>query len=306
MEGVPQAEPYQTVIDDLPDESLELVLHFVGMNNYRFITMVAKNFLRIYRLAFRDTNTTFENASVSISCAQLFLDEADVDSNVFTYTPTRQGIIQKLFHSSASTGNLNVLIWAQEIKGYKLQHQLNETTMEDTAANGHLHVIQYMREIGVPWRSSVCTIAAGNGYLELFIWVRRHGCEWDEWTTYAAAHTNQFVILKWAVDNGCPWKPAQMFAFAARNNNMDMMKWTYKKKGGCFTEETCVNAAAQGNLKMLKWLRAKKCPWCRLTCIVALEKRHFHVLQWAIEKGCPHDGILYDQVTTSGEHDLLR
>lgn len=163
-----------------------------------------------------------------------------------------------------------------------------------------------MWEMGVQWRSNVCTVAASGGYLELLMWVRQKGCEWDEWTTYAAAHANQLETLKWAVDNGCTWKTAETFAFAARNNNLEMLKWSYEQQKGCFTEEMCANAAEKGNLEMLQWLRKEKCPWCQITCIVSLENRHFHVFKWAIQNGCPHDDKTYEAVILSGEEDLLR
>ena len=73
--------------------------------------------------------------------------------------------------------------------------------------------------------------------------------------------------------------------WAARNGNLEMLKWARSQDPLCPWDEIMWWAASNGNLEMLKWLRSQDppCPWnnrCRSTT-------HTHILNYLDENNCP-------------------
>jgi len=70
-----------------------------------------------------------------------------------------------LFKTGAKGGKLKILEWG-EASGYKLNDILNESGIAHAAENGHLKVVQYLRQLGIEWDFLTCSFAAENGHLE--------------------------------------------------------------------------------------------------------------------------------------------
>ena len=64
-----------------------------------------------------------------------------------------------------------------------------------------------------------------------------------------------------------------------------------EKLSKLWDEDTCSWAAFRGHLEVIKWLRAKGCPWGKVTSYRAADGGHLEVLQWmqAQDPPCPWD-----------------
>ena len=131
---------------------------------------------------------------------------------------------------------------------------------------------------------------------------------WDE--TYFCenvAHTNKLELLKWAREvKQCEWD-RWTFLAAARQGNLEMVKYCVAKK--CpINGWACEQAASEGHLECLKYLLEEaKAPWDFRTAAWAAENGHLHILEYLVERK-------YDQFSTyacknaanSGHLDCLK
>ena len=184
-------------IDKVSDDILRHIHEYTGKNQFIFIACVSKRFHHVNLDTFGgDTLTSFKNAAVSVSCAQLCLDSEE--------EPGCNGRARSLFMIAAIEGKVDVLKWGED-SGYKLNILLDQNTIADVASNGHLEVVKYLRKLGVKWDFLTCTFAAENGHLELLKWARANQCPWNIWTCRGAAWNGDLELLNWARANGCPW-----------------------------------------------------------------------------------------------------
>ena len=73
-------------------------------------------------------------------------------------------------------------------------------------------------------------------------------------------------------------------------------------------EKTCNWAAYGGHLELVKWLRAKGCPWGKLTSLGAALAGRLEVLQWMRDQypPCPWDSDICYFTAREGHLDVLR
>jgi hypothetical protein len=57
----------------------------------------------------------------------------------------------------------------------------------------------------INWDEWTCTFAAMNGHINVIDWVRDKGCPWDEMTFAYAAKYNRFDTLKYLFEQKCPY-----------------------------------------------------------------------------------------------------
>jgi hypothetical protein len=114
---------------------------YVGEMQYGFVACTSDRFHQVYLETFRNEKCTiFENAVVSVSCVKLCLE---IESPGFT---------QELFMAAIREDKLELLQWGQA-SGYELNNildnMLNEDTIVDAAACGHLEIVKYLRNLGI-------------------------------------------------------------------------------------------------------------------------------------------------------------
>ena len=47
----------------------------------------------------------------------------------------------------------------------------------EAASSGNVKLLEWVRNVGLPWDERVCSNAALNGHLEVLKWAKEHGCE---------------------------------------------------------------------------------------------------------------------------------
>ena len=98
------------------------------------------------------------------------------------------------------------------------------------------------------------------------------------------AETNKLELLKWArEEKKCKWD-YRTINVAARQGNMEMVKYCVANECPTGTE-TCACAAENGHLEVLKYLREEaKTPWDYPTSALAAYQGHLHILEYLVER----------------------
>ena len=106
--------------------------------------------------------TTFASIAESIGRCQIYLasdDPGPADGGY--YNPLRS-----ITEAAALQGNLDVLQFMMDGPAAGNENVLwNILVTRNAAENGHLHIIQYARNLGFRWESGTCAHAALNGHL---------------------------------------------------------------------------------------------------------------------------------------------
>jgi hypothetical protein len=95
--------------------------------------------------------------------------------------------------------------------------------------------------------------------------------------------------LQWVVkiSTKSTWQKIQTCKYAAKYNNLEILKWLHEQGCSIGKANICSDAARNGNLEMLKWARENECPWDEKTCTSAARSGHLDILKWARKNECP-------------------
>lgn len=114
-------------------------------------------------------------------------------------------------------GNLQLLI-----RLYEKKFHWNITAYAVAARKGHIHILQWLKEIGCIWNESVCGNAASGGQLAALQWLKENGCPWNHTTCISAAISGHLGILQWLRENDCPWNKNYILS---RNITDEVREW---------------------------------------------------------------------------------
>lgn len=109
-----------------------------------------------------------------------------------------------LVTSAAYSGHLPSLKFLIK-KGYAW----DSSAFNSACESGSIDVLTYLfneavNDLSKPWwSSSTCVSAAENGHLHLLQFLRENKCPWGIDTIYAALQNGHFNIIDWAIKNGC-------------------------------------------------------------------------------------------------------
>ena len=90
------------------------------------------------------------------------------------------------------------------------------------AENGHLDVLQWLREQGCDWNEGTCGGAAAGGHLDVLRWAVENGAPWVPGNCRVAAYHGQLEALQWLRANGCPWNRADCLESAT---SPEVIEW---------------------------------------------------------------------------------
>ena len=233
-------------IDDLPNEVLRLIFTFLGIGYFRFIGGSSRIFRELYLSTSvgSDSTTAIENIVSSVSCVELYLQEAGTD------VPQ----LRVILNGAASHGRLDILEWSHQ---HGHLHACSEKTSNSAVVHGHLTALIWLTDHKCPLPSAACRYAARHGHLNILQRLRAIGCPWNEDTCFLAARGGHLNILQWARANGCPWNE-DTCSGAAKGGHLNILQWA--RANGCLWNEfTCAFAAEGGHLNILQWARANGC-----------------------------------------------
>jgi len=197
---------------------------------------------------------------------------------------------ESIVYGAALGGHLEIVKWATS-KGYP------STSIYDGAAQGgYLDILKWAHENSIPFTGSPKFYSAFHGNYECLKWTLKNVVNntglmsdiFEPQTGIAAVQGGNIECVRLALDNGFSLLESEVCAIAARNGNLEMLK--FLRGNGCpFSEETCADAAEGGHLELLRWARENGCPWDEKTCTGAARGGHLFLLKWVRQNGCPWD-----------------
>ena len=160
----------------------------------------------------------------------------------------------------------------------KFLHEVNSETRKLIKRSSRARDLK--KKFKVEEMSSVSTLE--------FAWEKRENKSlWPSWwgeTSFCrrVAETNKLELLEWArEEKKCEWDVVTINA-AARQGNLEMVKYCVAKKCPISTW-ACAYAAENGHLEVLKYLREEvKAPWDWSTAVGAARNGHLHILEYLV------------------------
>ena len=185
----------------------------------------------------------------------------------------------------------------------KFLHEVNSETRKLIKRSSRARDLK--KKFKVEEMSSVSTLE--------FAWEKRENKSlWPSWwgeTSFCrrVAETNKLELLEWArEEKKCEWDVVTINA-AARQGNLEMVKYCVAKKCPISTW-ACAYAAENGHLECLKYLREEaKAPWGSTTANCAALKGHLHILEYLVErKYDQHSAYACENAAEFGHLDCLK
>ena len=126
---------------------------------------------------------------------------------------------------------------------------------------------------------------ARTNKLELLEWAREEKkCRWDEWTINMAARQGNLEMVKYCIANYCVVIDSEACACAAKNGRLECLKYLREEvKAPCYWY-TATRAAKYGHLHILEYLVERKFDkYNESACMLAAESGHLDCLKYLHE-----------------------
>jgi hypothetical protein len=300
-------------LDMLSDDVLGQVFLFLGSGHYRYIAATCHRFRHVYQHTGeqlgKDQTTYWQNAAVSVACAQVCLDDYKEQQHRLHQT-TLVKVVNKIVTSAALDGNIPALTWARRNGG-----RCDWYTFRLAASKGHTRVLQWACSLRLDWNSpaiaydaAYCghveildfcyqhnrqhfdatgSFAARGGHLHVLEWMKQrsllHKYNWHVW--YEAAHYGHVHVLDWLLEEG--YTPdSTVVSGAAKGGHVSILEWA-RQHNLSIGIKASAHASYHGHLHVLQWLRHYEYAWDGNVLYWARKARHAHVLEWAREHDCP-------------------
>jgi hypothetical protein len=99
-------------------------------------------------------------------------------------------------------GNLGVLQWLEKQESC---FQMSFTELHQAAVRGEVGPLQSAAADGCLLPGNLCSIAARLGHLAILEWGKEIGIPVSSFVMYTAVVYGQAHVLQWLTDHGCPW-----------------------------------------------------------------------------------------------------
>lgn len=188
--------------------------------------------------------------------------------------------------------------------------KMGEECAEAAIAGGHISILRRMHFVDANYKLGVQDMAwaAHRGQLHILKWLKELGIQWDENAFVNAAVAGKTDCLKFILNKGLIFKAGETFAgsrdsfidldevdwpirctdaveFAAENGHLECIQLI---KETCPSAQLTIRAANQaagnGHLHVLEWVWSKMNAWASDTAMYAVEGDHLACFQFVYEK----------------------
>lgn len=185
---------------------------------------------------------------------------------------------------AAHDGNLPILECA-----ISAGHKPNEKTIANAAANGHLHIIEYLRGINCPWDSAVYKQAAANGHPDVIVYAFYKGLEYKTTTCINAAKYGHTSVIERLNYCDIPIHPSDYYIAASKKGQLPVIALMHKL-GYPLSPCYCGVAAKRGHYHIFEWFeRNNYGAWWEFAGCSAAGCDRVDILEWLVSKGYPKD-----------------
>eukprot|EP00594_Rhizosolenia_setigera_P019376 CAMPEP_0178957330 /NCGR_PEP_ID=MMETSP0789-20121207/10846_1 /TAXON_ID=3005 /ORGANISM="Rhizosolenia setigera, Strain CCMP 1694" /LENGTH=305 /DNA_ID=CAMNT_0020639551 /DNA_START=424 /DNA_END=1341 /DNA_ORIENTATION=- len=240
--------------DSLNNDTLGLVLEFVGNKSYRSIGGVNKHCKEIY---LNTPGTTKETFLFGYGSLAVIIDRCRC--NRFICRTTQDAVAKGVVFYNRR----DVMDWALE--------EQNTRILE-----------------------AICNVAGKEGRIDLLNKVFNNIDDEDgkdyifECVDSHAAESGKLDVLKWFETKGFDIDKFNCAAKAAFHGHLHIIQWLKEERGLELKGELYLNVIeGSGQLHVMKWLREQSCPWSGWTFASAAKEGNLDILQWLHDEGCP-------------------
>ena len=209
-------------------------------------------------------------------------------------------------YEAIKAGKLQVLKLALN-RGCTMKDFLVRDACELAAANGHEHMLVYLRLFGCEWSAKVSAAAAFRGDIIMLHWLLVHHCPFDGSSMSMAAGQGHLSVVKWLWDRGCPVNN-NVCSEAACGGHIDILEWARLPAQDLpWDVVACANAAAKGgHFELLQYVIANGGQWDELTLRVAAESGNLPMIQWMVTEGCIVTSMANAHAASKGHLDVVK
>jgi len=323
--------------ESLVDDTLDLVLQFVGKRSYRSYGGINKR----CRMIFLSKNLPKETFFCGYAPLSMIKDEVsmvELKENDARYTYrlgkavvefNRYDILQWLLLEK----NKRAIVKSFDIAAYyglntlkRLENLVGDdafTTMkiyedwhvcERAAWYGKLDVLNWLKSKGWFDPNRIGTgmrVAARKGNILILEWLMENGCHLDKNVFYGAAKGGHLNVLEFLKVKNCPLDLNLCVSGAARGGSLESIRWLIQHGfsiddiDGRVIEE----AARKGHLHVIKFFIENGFSINDIDNEVsykAAEGGKLHVLKWLHENNCPFDKETFTKAARNGNIDNLQ
>lgn len=194
------------------------------------------------------------------------------------------------FAMAAKYGNLDNMRWLRDNNC-----PWDVDTAFEAAEAGILENLKWLKEQNCPWPKGILARAAsgpGPAHLACVQWLRENGAHWHTSVFENAADHGNLPLMQWLFEQGCPTTSVDLFPNAARFGDLESMKWLYHEAGVPFTDFVFCHAIDAGRLENLQWLRQEKCPWGYTKGTTKSSIKDPAILAWLLQEGYPFPEVV--------------
>ena len=189
--------------------------------------------------------------------------------------------------AAIKAGELELLEFAMDTGGCKMDEEVTEYACEWAALIGNQAMLEYVRTCGATgWGVEVSAAAAFNGDLPMLEYLWRHKCLFDASCISRAASQGHLSVVKWLLKKGCPCDD-KLCSEAAGGGHTEILEWALLQNLPWDAFTCAKNAAEGGHLGTLKCVIANEANWDAGTMSLAALSGNLAMVKWMVEKGCP-------------------
>lgn len=163
-----------------------------------------------------------------------------------------------IFVYAALGGHVDILRWLVET----VRHHgpVGSHVCTAAAGNGHINVLEYCKELGIPWTNDTCRSAAASGNINALRWGLLNGqmVSREASVTAWASVSDCAESMDWLVENGFQYDYS-LCKMAAKNGSFNVLEWA-KTNGIRFDNETWCGGLMSNRQDVLEYLRKNRCP----------------------------------------------
>eukprot|EP00611_Tribonema_gayanum_P025758 TRINITY_DN5963_c0_g1_i2.p1 TRINITY_DN5963_c0_g1~~TRINITY_DN5963_c0_g1_i2.p1 ORF type:complete len:351 (-),score=66.49 TRINITY_DN5963_c0_g1_i2:2276-3328(-) len=242
------------------DNTLGLILSFVGKGNWLFVAGVSRKWRAIYASGVSSAGDAGAEAGPAAGPAAAVASPADVNAASMQRTT---------FASALST-----------VPTLQMAHACGLN-------------MDHLNERGI---YSFCRTAGEVGSKEVLLWAREHGMRWNACVCGGATQQDRLAILRWLrLEQDCPWEIRFVARTAAERGMVTLLEWVMSQPDAQVLTNTYLSLAASagGSIPVLEWLLARGALDADHLCTHAARYGQLAALQWLHEHGITGASLEY-------------
>jgi hypothetical protein len=228
--------------------------------------------------------------------------------------------------AAADNGHLKVVRWVAEEtdRAIRSPHGDNASPafhllqLTRIAANGHLHVLEYLHGQAFVWLKLspspyTASAAVENGHFNILQWVMDHDlvdANSQLKCMVMVAARGDLHVLQWMHETKRINVDTKVVVEAAKNGHLHILKYLHEivSDGEIFTVDAMNQAAANGHLEVVQWLHFNRTEGCTTVAMYAAAVHgHLEVVKWLHSnrtEGC--NSIAMDRAAANGHLDVVQ